>query len=292
MAKVRKAVIPLAGRATRQFPASLAVPKGLFPLVDRDGLTKPIVQILAEEALDSGIEELCLVTGPGEERVYREYFRRPQPDLLRTVADRRAATRMAETLATIGARLHFAEQTTPEGFGHAVYQARAFAANEPFLLLLGDHVFISATAERCARQVLRVFEGHDLAAVTGVQLTPESLLGMFGTIRGASVDAGGGAGATGNTLRGVYRAELIVEKPSVDLARAQLATPGLPAGQYLSHFGLHVFGPQMFDVLERHIRDNVRHGGEVQLTPAEERLRAETGRYWVVLVQGRRCDAG
>src|SRR5215217_3306368 len=76
MAKVRKAVITAAGRGTRQYPASTAVQKEMFPLVDRDGLPKPVIQIIAEEAIDSGIEDICIVTQPGEEPQYREYFRR------------------------------------------------------------------------------------------------------------------------------------------------------------------------------------------------------------------------
>src|SRR5437660_6899299 len=76
MAKVRKAVITAAGRGTRQYPASSAVQKEMFPLVDRDGLTKPVIQIIGEEAIDAGIEEICIVTQPGDETQYREYFRR------------------------------------------------------------------------------------------------------------------------------------------------------------------------------------------------------------------------
>ena len=68
MAKVRKAVITAAGRGTRQYPASTAVQKEMFPLVDRDGLTKPVIQIIGEEAIDSGIEEICIITQPGEEK--------------------------------------------------------------------------------------------------------------------------------------------------------------------------------------------------------------------------------
>ena len=83
MAKVRKAVIAAAGRATRQYPASTAIQKVMFPLVDRDGLTKPTIQIIAEEALDAGIEEICIVTQPGEESHYRDYFKRLDNDMVR-----------------------------------------------------------------------------------------------------------------------------------------------------------------------------------------------------------------
>src|SRR4051812_37555965 len=204
MSKVRKAVITAAGRGTRQYPASTAVQKEMFPLVDRDGLTKPIIQIIAEEALDSGIEEICIITQPGEESLYRDYFKRLDNDTVKAFRGKDWAILESEKLQGLGERLHFAEQHTPEGFGHAVYRAKKFVGEEPFLLLLGDHVYISNTRERCARQLTRVFEQYMLDAVTGVQPTLERDLHGFGTIRGEPVDAN----------KGIYRAQLIIEKPA------------------------------------------------------------------------------
>src|SRR5580704_995811 len=173
MAKVRKAVITAAGRGSRQYPASTAVQKEMFPLVDRDGLAKPVIQIIGEEAIDSGIEEICIITQPGEEKQYRDYFRRMSDDEAKRFRGKDWAILESEKLGAFGERLHFAEQHTPEGFGHAVYQAREFVGNEPFLLLLGDHVYISDTKDRCARQLIKIFEQYMLDAVTGVQPTLE-----------------------------------------------------------------------------------------------------------------------
>jgi UTP--glucose-1-phosphate uridylyltransferase len=284
MAKVRKAVITAAGKGTRQYPASTAVQKEMFPLVDRDGLTKPIIQIIAEEALDSGIEEICIITQPGEESLYREYFKRLDNDTVKSFRGKDWAILESEKLQGLGERLHFAEQHSPEGFGHAVYQAKRFVGDEPFLLLLGDHVYISNTKERCARQLTRVFEQYMLDAVTGVQPTLERDLHGFGTIRGEVVDAS----------KGIYRAQLIIEKPAIEVAREQLVTPGLPAGNYLSHFGMHVFSPRIFDSLEYLIKNDLREKGEIQLTAAQEHLRQQSkdGKYWVVVSQGQRYDTG
>lgn len=282
MAKVRKAVITAAGRGTRQYPASTAVQKELFPLVDRDGLTKPVIQIIAEEALDSGIEQICIVTQPGEERLYREYFRRMNDEESKRFRDKDWAILESERLGSLGERLSFAEQHTPDGFGHAVYQAKQFVGDEPFLLLLGDHVYISETRDRCAAQLVRIFEQYMLDACTGVQPTQERHLHAFGTIRGKPVDPG----------RGIYKAELIIEKPSIDVAREQLVTPGLPAGNYLSHFGIHVFSPRIFDSLEHLIRNDLRDKGEIQLTAAQEHLRQQTDKYWVAIDRGQRYDTG
>src|SRR5882757_5521738 len=282
MAKVRKAVITAAGKGTRQYPASTAVQKEMFPLVDRDGLTKPVIQIIGEEAIDSGIEQICIITQPGEEKQYRDYFKRLDDNMVKSFRGKDWAILESEKLQAFGERLSFAEQSTPDGFGHAVFQAKKFADNEPFLLLLGDHVYISDIKDRCARQLIRVYEQYMLDAVTGVQPTIERLLHLFGVLRGEPIDAG----------RGIYKADLIIEKPSVEIAREKMATAGLPAGNYLAHFGMHVFSPRIFDSLEYLIKNNIREKNEIQLTSAQEHLRQQTNNYLCAIVQGQRYDTG
>jgi UTP--glucose-1-phosphate uridylyltransferase len=282
MAKVRKAVITAAGRGTRQYPASTAVQKEMFPLVDRDGLTKPVIQIIGEEAIDSGIEEICIVTQPGEEGQYRDYFRRLDDDMVKSFRGKNWAILESEKLGAFGERLYFAEQTSAEGFGHAVFQARDFVGDDPFLLLLGDHVYISDIKDRCARQLIKVFETYMCDAVTAVQPTMERQLHLFGTIRGQPIEP----------AKGIYKAELIIEKPSIEIAREQLVTPMLPAGNYLSHFGMHVFSPRIFDSLDYLITNNLRDKGEFQLTAAQEHLRQNCDKYWAVVAQGQRYDTG
>jgi UTP--glucose-1-phosphate uridylyltransferase len=275
VARVRKAVITAAGRGTRHQPASLAVQKEMFPLVDRDGFTKPMIQIIIEEAIESGIEEICIVTAPHLEPVYRNYFCRfdPSPNPPKEHSKR---------LVEIGRRLHFVRQTSPEGLGHAVYQSRSFVADEPFLLLLGDHIHISQTGKRCARQLIEVFESHSLDAATAVQIEPESNLHLFGTIKGEPI----------GIAQGAYRALGIVEKPSIEVARERLVTPGLPPGNFLAHFGMHVFSPRIFDSLEHLIQSGQRQYGEFQLAAAQEHLRQHCEDYWALIVRGIRCDAG
>jgi len=282
MAKVRKAVITAAGRGTRQYPASSAVQKEMFPLVDRDGLTKPIIQIIGEEALESGIEQICIVTQPGEEKLYREYFRRLDDEMVRAFRGKDWAILESERLGEFGERLSFAEQHAPEGFGHAVYQARKFVGDEPFLLLLGDHVYISNTKDRCALQLIKIYEQYQCDVVTAVQPTVERLLHLFGVVKGQPIDP----------AKGIYKAELILEKPSIDVARQKLVTPYLPAGNYLAHFGMHVFTPRIFDSLEYLIKNDIREKGEIQLTAAQEHLRQQVDKYWCVVAQGQRYDTG
>jgi UTP--glucose-1-phosphate uridylyltransferase len=282
MPKVRKGVITAAGRGTRQFPASAAVQKEMFTLVDRDGYTKPVIQIIAEELLASGIEEICIVTQPGDESTYRNYFRAMTDAEAKVFKGKEWAVEQSRNLKDIGDRLHFVAQHSPEGFGHAVYQAKAFVGDEPCVLMLGDHIYISEIKTRCTRQLIDVFEQNNCSAVTGVQPTLEKLLHLFGTIRGKPIDE----------ARGIYAAELIIEKPSVEVARERLATPGLPAGNYLAHFGIHVFSPAIFDSLEHLIRNDLREKNEIQLTAAQEHLRQNSERYWTAVVQGQRYDTG
>jgi UTP--glucose-1-phosphate uridylyltransferase len=282
MAKVRKAVITAAGRGTRQYPASTAVQKEMFPMVDRDGLTKPVIQIIGEEAIDSGIEEICIITQPGEEKQYRDYFKRLDSEMVKAFRGKDWAILESEKLGAFGERLHFAEQKSPEGFGHAVYQAKAFVGDEPFLLLLGDHIYVSDIKDRCARQLIKVYEQYMLDAITGVQPTIEKLLHLFGVVKGGPIEP----------AKGIYKAELILEKPSIETAREQLASPGLPAGNYLAHFGMHVFSPRIFDSLEFLIKNDIREKKEIQLTAAQEHLRQNSDKYWALVTQGQRYDTG
>src|SRR3954471_19714195 len=275
MAKVRKAVITAAGRGTRQYPASTAVQKEMFPLVDRDGLTKPVIQIIGEEAIESGIEEICIITQPGEADLYRNYFKRFDDEMVKSFRGKDWAILESEKLQAFGERLSFAEQHTPDGFGHAVYQAREFVGSEPFLLMLGDHVYVSDTKERCARQIIKVYEQYMLDTVTAVQPTLERLIYLVGVVKGTPVDQN----------KGIYKADAIVEKPSVEVAREKLVTAGLPAGNYLAHFGMHVFSPRIFDSLEYLIKNNIREKNEIQLTAAQEHLRQKSDKYWCVDVQ-------
>lgn len=287
MGKVRKAVITAAGRGTRQYPASSVLQKEMFPLVDRDGMSKPVIQIIGEEALEAGVEEICIVTPPGDEANYRRYFQRLGAEEAKPFADKEWALAESERLQEFGERLSFVVQETQDGYGHAVYQAREFVGDEPFLLMLGDHIYISAddAGRNCARQLIDKYELSGLAAMTGVQLTPAHLLHLFGTLKGELLDP----------LNGFYQVDAIYEKPSEEYALAHLRTPGLPPGSYLCHFGLHVFPPEIFDALAYHMDNNIREKGEIQLTNSQEYLRTAllpAGQYGACTIDGQRFDTG
>jgi len=278
--QISKAVITAAGRGARQYPASDTVHKAMLPLVDRDGLTKPVLQIIAEEALESGIEEICVVTAPGDEAVYRNHFRNYADNLRSTYKGVDWAEEHARRFVDLDQRLLFAVQSEPEGYGHAVWCARSFVRDQPFLLLLSDHLYISSESRRCARQVIELAAAEN-CAVSAVQATREHLIHQYGTLTGRRVPQ----------HPEIYTIDEIVEKPNPTLAELRLQVPGLRAGHYLCFFGMHVLTPVVFELLDDLIRENVRELGQIQLTTALNAL-ARKDRYLALETRGSRFNLG
>ena len=278
--QIKKAVITAAARGARQYPASDTVQKAMLPVVDRDGLTKPVLQIIAEEALESGIEEICVVVAPGDEEVYRRNFRQHAENFASAFKGVDWAAEQARRLVDLERRLRFAVQDEPIGYGHAVWCARRFVAGEPFLLLLGDHLYVSSEPRRCARQLLDLAEA-EACAVAAVQATREHLIGHYGTVQ-----------ARRRSERAdLYVIEEIIEKPNPTLAELRLQVPGLRAGHYLCFFGMHVLTPTIFDLLDDLVARDVRDGGQIQLTTAlNELARRET--YLALETSGARYNLG
>jgi UTP--glucose-1-phosphate uridylyltransferase len=281
MKTVKKAVVTAAGRGTRQFPATRALQKELMPLVDRDGIAKPTIQIIFEECIESGIEDICVIVEKGGEGRFCEHFSKLTESELTSFKGKEWAIKQAETLEKISSCLTYVEQPSPEGYGHAVFQAREFVGDEPFVLLLGDHVYVSGNEKRCVRQVIDTYSLTQ-CAVSAVQQTPDDDLHLFGTVAGERL--GTGAPPT-------YAVSKIVEKPSIEFAAEHLQTPGVKRGYYLCFFGIHVFPPALFDCLDEHIRNDWRDNGEIQLTSSLEMLRSRE-RYVAVETVGQRLDMG
>jgi UTP-glucose-1-phosphate uridylyltransferase/mevalonate kinase len=276
--KVRKALIPAAGFGTRLFPASKATKKELFPVVDRDGVAKPAILLIVEEALNAGIEEVVIVVQEQDLEAFHAFFN-TQVSIENYNKLPRHFQEYARRILEIGRRVTFVTQTAQEGFGHAVYCARQALGDEPFLLMLGDHLYHSDGPASCARQLLEAFQRSG-TSVVGLRRTAESQIANFGTATGVWLEP----------LRLLNVTEF-AEKPTVEYARGNLRVPGLPDGEYLTFFGEYVIGPQIFGCLEEHIRNNVRERGEFQLTSALDRLRQEEG-FHGLIIDGRRFDIG
>jgi UTP--glucose-1-phosphate uridylyltransferase len=245
--EIKKAIITAAGRPQRMLP--------LQSLVDRDGTAKTALTIIIEEALAAGAEELCVVLHPGDQGAYRA-----------------AAGAYAH-------RLEFIEQPQPLGFGHAVHCAAAFAAGQPFLLLVGDHLYLSHEPKRCARQLVEVAAAQN-GAVSAVQSTHESKLPFYGAV--------GGRLATHTP--GLYEVSEVLEKPTPTEAEQKLDVPGLRAGHYLCFFGMHVLTPLVMELLAEEVVRTAGKGG-VTLSAALARLAARE-RYLANELHGRRYDIG
>jgi UTP--glucose-1-phosphate uridylyltransferase len=272
--QISKAVITAAGRGARQYPAADTVQKAMLPLVDRDGLTKPVLQIIAEEARASGIEEICVVCAPGDEDVYRNHFR-SYAAYLRSAKGVDWAAEQSRRFVELEQRLRFAVQPEPEGYGHAVWCARSFAGDEPILLLLGDHLYISAETRRCARQLIELAIAED-CAVSAVQATREHLIHQYGTLTGRRLPE----------HPAIYLIDEIIEKPNPTLAELRLR-----AGHYLCFFGMHVLTPAVFELLDDLVGRGVRELGSIQLTTALNGL-ARRQRYLALETRGSRFNLG
>jgi UTP--glucose-1-phosphate uridylyltransferase len=179
----------------------------------------------------------------------------------------------------IGKRVTFVTQKTQEGFGHAIYCAREIVGDEPFLLMLGDHLYRAKGEKSCAAQLVDAYNRYG-TNILGLRGTPEEAIANFGTVGGVWVEE--------NRILNVTE---FAEKPTVDYARSNLRAPGMSEDEYLTVFGLYIIKPQIFEYLEEHIKNNVRDRGEFQLTSALDRLRREDGFYGLIM-DGIRFDIG
>ena len=243
--QIKKAVITAAGKTQRTLP--------LQTLVDRDGQQKTALTIIVEEVLKAGIEEVCVVICPGDQDAYR---------------------------AAAGAhasRLQFVEQPVPLGYGHAVQCAAGFTGADAFLLLVGDHLYVSRADKNCAQQLVQAASAES-CSVSAVQATHESKLPFYG--------AAGGRLVAGRQR--LYQIDTVLEKPTPTEAEQRLVVPGLRAGRYLCFFGMHVLTPM---VMER-LREMAAAGTSGVTLSAILNALASRERYLGLELQGRRYDIG
>jgi UTP--glucose-1-phosphate uridylyltransferase len=278
---IRKAVVPIAGLGTRFFPASHACKKEFFPVVGPDGIARALVHYQIMDLLDAGIEQICVVVRPGEERLVIDYFQGPDQAYLRRLEKSPQLAQEAEKMRAVLDRIVFATQESQEGYGHAVYQSKAFAKDEPVLLCLGDHLF-RGSRESCHRKLMQAYEMCGDKTVSAVnRIRAEDLYG-YGTIAGKRRQAN----------PALIDVSLIMEKPSTELAREKLLVDGLGQDEFLGWFGMHALAPSIYDVLEEMIAKNIRQNGEIQLTNAQELARQHEGYCALELIGDKRFDFG
>jgi UTP--glucose-1-phosphate uridylyltransferase len=223
-------------------------------LIDGHGTERSVLSLVVGEALRAGIEDICIVVWPGDEEAY------------------------TKLLANDPARLYFVRQTEPRGYGHAVYCAREFVKDEPFLHFVGDHIYVGDGLVGCAQHLVEAASA-EACSVSAVQVTRENLLPYYGAVGGQPVAA----------RPGLYRVDTVIEKPTPTEAEQRLVVPGLRSGQYLCFHGMHVLTPVLFDILSPMLRAGANGG--VTLSAALAEL-AQREQYLAMIQQGRRYDVG
>ncbi len=257
MRKIRKAVIPAAGLGTRFLPATKAQPKEMLPIVD-----KPTIQYIVEEAVQSGVEDVIIVTGRNKNAIEDHFDRSVELEVFLNKGDKVELLKMVKNIADM-VDIHYVRQKEALGLGHAVYSARKFIGNEPFAVLLGDDIIYSA--EPCLKQMMKYHELNG-GNIIGVQEVAPADVSKYGIIDGSKISSR------------LYKAENMVEKPSPAEA------PDLP----LAIMGRYILNPEIFDILAQLPPGR---GGEIQLTDGLLALSKRQDVY-AYCFEGKRYDIG
>lgn len=254
MKSIRKAVIPAAGFGTRFLPATKAQPKEMLPIVDT-----PAIQYIVKEALDSGIEEILIITGRSKRAIEDHFDSSVELEELLQKQGKNKQLAMVKDLADI--KVHFIRQKAPRGLGDAVLCAKAFIGDEPFAVLLGDDIVYNPD-KPCLQQLMDCYEKHP-GIILGAQFVPNEKVSSYGIVSGDPL------------ADNLYRVSGLVEKPSVDKAPSNLAV-----------LGRYILTPDIFDILEN-TKPGV--GNEVQLTDA---LAVSKTTKYALAYEGIRYDTG
>lgn len=254
--KVRKAIIPAAGLGTRFLPATKAMPKEMLPIVD-----KPTIQYIVEEAVESGIEDILIVTGKGKRAIedHFDYALELEQNLIekekfQLLQQVRHPSNMVD--------IHYIRQKEPKGLGHAIWCARKFIGDEPFAVLLGDDIIQAKNP--CLRQMLDLYQEIQ-APIIGVQPVLTHEVSRYGIIDPILIN------------ERLFEVKHLVEKPKTEAAPSNIAI-----------MGRYILPPEIFDILD-HQRPGT--GGEIQLTDAISKL-LQSQPVYAYQFEGVRYDVG
>ncbi|MEP7149204.1 MAG: UTP--glucose-1-phosphate uridylyltransferase GalU [Acidobacteriota bacterium] len=254
--KISKAVFPAAGLGTRFLPATKASPKEMLPLVD-----KPLIQYAVEEAVASGIESILIITGRDKTAIENHFDISFELEQLLKSKDKTDLFEQVRAISEI-ARISYTRQREALGLGHAIYQAKDFAGDDPFAVLLADDIVDSETP--ALKQMIGVFEKYDAPIIATMQVEGEAI-SRFGVIDAEEIEPN------------VFRIRDMVEKPAFSAAPSDLAI-----------IGRYIFTPDIFDSIEN---TKPGAGGEIQITDAM-RLLLKQRPFYAVKLEGTRHDAG
>lgn len=253
---VKKAIIPAAGLGTRFLPATKSQPKEMLPIVD-----KPTLQYIIEEAINSGIEEILIITGRNKKSIEDHFDKSVELEL---ELEQKGKTEMLEMVRDISnmVNIHYIRQKEPKGLGHAIYCAKSFIGNEPFAVLLGDDIVDSDTP--CLKQLINAYDEYK-TSILGVQEVAKEDTCKYGILDVKHIEDR------------VYKVKDMVEKPSIEEAPSNIAI-----------LGRYIITPEIFNILENQAPGK---GGEIQLTDALQTLGQREAIY-AYNFDGRRYDVG
>ena len=255
--RIRKAVIPAAGYGTRFLPVTKAIPKEMIPIVD-----KPVIQYIVEEALQSGIEEILIITGHGKRAIEDHFDTNIDLELQLRQQGKDSLLHLVQDISSIN--IHYIRQKHMRGLGDAIRCAESFIDNEPFAVLLGDDVVYNPE-QPALKQMMDAFSRLG-ATMLGCQEVPQELVSRYGIVQGQPTDDDR-----------VVKLIDMVEKPAVDEAPSRLAA-----------LGRYILTPDIFEILRR---VQPSKGGEIQLTDAL-RLMADREAVYAYTFSGRSYDTG
>ena len=254
--KVKKAVIPAAGLATRLLPATKAQPKEMLPIVD-----KPTIQYIVEEAIQSGVEDILIVTGRWKRAIEDHFDKSYELEEELKKKGNNELLKMVQDISNL-VNIHYIRQKEPKGLGHAIYCTKAFIGNEPFAVLLGDDIIDSDIP--CLKQMIEVYDKYK-TTILGVQSVPDKEVSNYGIVDCVKVD------------ESVYKVKSLVEKPPVGKSPSNIAI-----------LGRYIITPRIFEFLEN-AQPGI--GGEIQLTDALNKL-ADVEPMYAYSFRGKRYDVG
>ncbi|OPF50671.1 UTP--glucose-1-phosphate uridylyltransferase [Clostridium baratii] len=255
--KIRKAIIPAAGLGTRFLPATKAQPKEMLPIVD-----KPTIQYIIEEAIDSGIEEILIITGRNKKCIEDHFDRSVELELELAKAGKDEMLEMVHDISNM-VNIHYIRQKEPKGLGHAIHCAKAFVGDEPFAILLGDDVVYNEE-KPCLKQLIDCYDEYK-TSILGVQTVPEENVSKYGIVDGIKIEDR------------VCKVRGLLEKPKKEEAPTNVAI-----------LGRYIVTPRIFEILENTAPGK---GNEIQLTDALLELIKHEAMY-AYDFEGRRYDVG
>lgn len=275
---VKKAIIPVAGNGTRMFPITKSIKKAFLPIIDDDGIIKPVILCLLEEVINAGIEEICLVIDESDQAEYDNLFNKPlSAEVTSKLSEE--MLKYESKILSIGKKIKYVYQKEKLGLGHAVSLCKNFANNDPVLLVLGDQLYKTKNCKNCTEQIIDSFEKTGMLTVSvtevGIKDVPK-----YGVLSGNI-----------QNNDNYFFVDKMVEKPEENIAKEKYYTSHYNQKKYYAVFGEYILTEDVFNKIDEHIKNKITENGEFQLTSALDEVRESQGMV-AFITDGEMLDVG